>query len=141
MTRPWRDQNVGDKGDSGKEQASSRQQTDPNYARFLGLGTPEESMLREINEEIEKVAKNRGYSMAQVSRPCFAEESTHADSSRGQIALAWVLANPNVTAPIIGSTRVSSIIEAVQASHISLTKEEVESISKPYRTRGVLGHA
>lgn len=69
LTRPWREQDAakGAEENDDKEKASSRQQTDPNYGRFLGLGTPEEGMLREINEAIEKIAKDRGYSMAQVS--------------------------------------------------------------------------
>lgn len=144
LTRPWRDQDAAKSDEStdsksDKEQASSRQKTDPNYARFLGLGTHEESVLREINEAIEKIAKDRGYSMAQVgSLP--STLGAELTLSR-QVALAWVLANSNVTAPIIGSTRVSSIIEAVQATHIKLSVEEVEAISKPYRPRGILGHA
>lgn len=70
---------------------------------------------------IEKVAKARGYSIA-------------------QIALAWVLSNPNVTAPIIGSTKLESIEELAKATHIELTEEEIKSISAPYKPRQILGH-
>lgn len=71
---------------------------------------------------IEKIAKARGYTMA-------------------QIATAWVLSNPHVTAPIVGSTKIDSIKELVQATHIKLTEDEIKSISEPYRPRGILGHS
>ncbi|ORY72240.1 NADP-dependent oxidoreductase domain-containing protein [Leucosporidium creatinivorum] len=113
LTRPWKSQ----------ESNTTRAQTDPNYGKFVGLGNPkEESFLQAINEAIEKVAVARGYSMAQV-------------------ALAWVMSNPNVTAPIIGSTKLDSIKELVQATHIKLTDEELQSISSPYQPRQILGHA
>ncbi|GAA5862260.1 hypothetical protein JCM8547_007785 [Rhodosporidiobolus lusitaniae] len=102
---------------------SKRAKSDPNYAKFVGIGVPgEEDALKAINEAVEKIAKSRGVSMAQV-------------------ATAWVMANRYVTAPIIGSTRVEAIREAAQATHLELTKEEIEAISKPYRPRGILGHA
>lgn len=102
---------------------TTRAASDPNYGKFLGLGDPvEEAWLKEINQVIEKIAEKRGYSMA-------------------QIALAWVLANPNVTAPIVGSTNIASILELVKATHIKLTEEEVKAISAPYKPRSILGHA
>lgn len=46
----------------------------------------------------------------------------------------------SVTAPIIGSTKLESITELVEAIHIKLTAEETEQISKPYTPRAVIGH-
>lgn len=37
--------------------------------------------------------------------------------------------------------RADSIKELVQATHIKLTKEEIESISEPYKSRGIIGHS
>lgn len=51
------------------------------------------------------------------------------------------MSNPNVTAPIIGSTKLDSIKELVQATHIKLTEAEIASISSPYQPRQILGHA
>ncbi|BGP13925.1 hypothetical protein JCM10213_002569 [Rhodosporidiobolus nylandii] len=111
-TRPHREQDN-----------TNRAKSDPNFAKFVGLGNPkEEEALKAINEAIEKVAKSRGYSMAQVS-------------------LAWVLAQPGVTAPIVGSTRTEAIRELAQATHIKLTDDEIKSISEPYQPRGILGHS
>lgn len=58
-----------------------------------------------------------------------------------QIALAWVISNPIVTAPIVGSTKLESIKELVQATHIKLTEDEIKAISEPYLPRGILGHS
>ncbi|ORY46229.1 NADP-dependent oxidoreductase domain-containing protein [Leucosporidium creatinivorum] len=112
LTRPWKT----------AQGNSTRNESDPGYSKYLGEGNAaEEQALQAINEAIEEVAIARGYSMAQV-------------------ALAWVLANPNVTAPIIGTTKLDSIRELVEATHIKLSAEEVQSISSPYRPRSILGH-
>ncbi len=57
-----------------------------------------------------------------------------------QIALAWILQAPGVTAPIIGTTRADHITEAVAALEIKLEDEEVEALESPYRPHRVLGH-
>jgi aryl-alcohol dehydrogenase (NADP+) len=56
-----------------------------------------------------------------------------------QIALAWLLHQPWVTAPIIGSTKLEHLDAAVAATEIALTEEEVEQIREPYRTKPVIG--
>lgn len=57
-----------------------------------------------------------------------------------QIALAWNLSHKNVTAPIVGTTQLYSLVELVQATHIVLTKEEIDSINAPYVPRNIVGH-
>jgi aryl-alcohol dehydrogenase-like predicted oxidoreductase len=57
-----------------------------------------------------------------------------------QIALAWLLQAPGVTAPIVGATKVHYITEAVEALAIRLDPEEVERLEAPYRPHPVLGH-
>ena len=58
-----------------------------------------------------------------------------------QVALAWLLSRPGVTAPIIGATRLGHITDAVAASQLTLTQEEVRRLEEPYRPHPVLGHS
>ncbi|HTQ80158.1 MAG TPA: aldo/keto reductase [Thermoanaerobaculia bacterium] len=57
-----------------------------------------------------------------------------------QIALAWLLAQPGITAPILGATRMEHLEEAVQALAVELSAEEREALAAPYRPHPVLGH-
>lgn len=56
-----------------------------------------------------------------------------------QVALAWLLRNPAVTAPIIGATNVSHLDDAVAAVHLTLDDDEVKALEQPYRPRPVRG--
>jgi aryl-alcohol dehydrogenase (NADP+) len=60
--------------------------------------------------------------------------------ARATVALAWMLAKPGVTAPIIGATKPSHIDEAVAALGVTLEPDEIASLEKPYRHRGTRGH-
>jgi aryl-alcohol dehydrogenase (NADP+) len=60
--------------------------------------------------------------------------------SRAQVALAWVLANPSVTAPIVGATKTGHLADALAAVDLELSDEEVVSLEEPYAPRGVSGH-
>lgn len=57
-----------------------------------------------------------------------------------QIALAWLLSRPGVTAPIIGATKPHHLDEAVAALSITLTPEEMSFLEEAYRPHPVLGH-
>ena len=57
-----------------------------------------------------------------------------------QVALAWVLKNPVVTAPIIGASKSGHIADAVAALSVELSAEECEKIEKPYRPQWPKGH-
>ena len=57
-----------------------------------------------------------------------------------QIALAWLLHKPGVTSPIIGTTKMYQLEEAVAAVDISLTDEEIKCIEAPYKPHPILGH-
>jgi aryl-alcohol dehydrogenase-like predicted oxidoreductase len=56
-----------------------------------------------------------------------------------QTALAWVLANPAVTSPIIGASKLSHIDDAVGALEIQLTAKDKASMEEPYQPHRVLG--
>jgi aryl-alcohol dehydrogenase-like predicted oxidoreductase len=57
-----------------------------------------------------------------------------------QVALAWLLAAPGVSAPIVGTTRIEQLEELVQAVGLALDSEVVARLEKPYRPHPVLGH-
>ena len=57
-----------------------------------------------------------------------------------QIALAWVLRQPGVTAPIVGASKLAQLDQAVAALEIELSDDECAQLEEPYRPRPVLGH-
>lgn len=57
-----------------------------------------------------------------------------------QLALAWLLAKSGVCAPIIGATKMYQLEEAVAATAIKLTEEEIKSLEELYQPHPVLGH-
>jgi aryl-alcohol dehydrogenase-like predicted oxidoreductase len=52
-----------------------------------------------------------------------------------QVALAWVLRNPTVAAPIIGATKPAHLTDAAAALDVQLTDEEVARLESPYVTQ------
>lgn len=58
-----------------------------------------------------------------------------------QVALAWVLSRPGVTAPIIGASKPHHLDDAVAALSIRLSEEEVAFLEERYRPHPVLGHS
>jgi aryl-alcohol dehydrogenase-like predicted oxidoreductase len=58
---------------------------------------------------------------------------------RAQVALAWLLSKPAVTAPIVGATKPNHLEDAVAALSLKLTPEEVGSLEEPYTPHPVLG--
>lgn len=57
-----------------------------------------------------------------------------------QIALAWMLNKPWITAPIIGASKMYQLEQAVEALDIKLSDEEMNSLEAPYQPHRVLGH-
>ena len=57
-----------------------------------------------------------------------------------QIALAWLMNKPHVSAPIIGATKMDHLEQAIAAVDIKLTDEEVKRLEEPYKPHPVLGH-
>jgi 1-deoxyxylulose-5-phosphate synthase len=58
-----------------------------------------------------------------------------------QIALAWILSKPHVTAPIIGATKIEHLDQAIAALDIQLSEAEIKELEEPYKPHPVLGHA
>ncbi|MDX1567228.1 MAG: aldo/keto reductase [Longimicrobiales bacterium] len=74
-----------------------------------------------IIERVGQVAENRGI-------------------SRAQVALAWLLHQPAVTAPIVGATKMEHLEDAIGAVDVELTDDEIELLEEPYEARPVRGH-
>jgi aryl-alcohol dehydrogenase-like predicted oxidoreductase len=89
---------------------TERFDNDPVGQRFFGDGD------RSIAEAVQRVAEARGIPMAQV-------------------ALAWVLRNLVVTAPIVGPTKPHHLADAVAALDVELTDDEVATLEAPYTPR------
>ncbi|WP_138005957.1 aldo/keto reductase [Halalkalirubrum salinum] len=93
-------------------------------------GETEEHMYRhpyregggaEINARVAELAEEKGVKMA-------------------QIALAWVLSKDVVTAPIVGTTSIEHLEDAVEALDIDLRSSDIEYLEEPYEPVRVSGH-
>jgi aryl-alcohol dehydrogenase (NADP+) len=58
-----------------------------------------------------------------------------------QVALAWVLQQPGITAPIVGASKTSHLDDAVAALKIKLDDAELKALAEPYRPHAILGHS
>jgi aryl-alcohol dehydrogenase (NADP+) len=59
--------------------------------------------------------------------------------SNAQVALAWVLAQPGVTAPIVGASKAAHLDDAIKALSLKLDDDELKALGEPYRPRAVAG--
>jgi 1-deoxyxylulose-5-phosphate synthase len=58
---------------------------------------------------------------------------------RAQVALAWVLAKPMVSSPIIGATKPAQLDDAFAALSITLSGDEIAALEAPYVPHGIVG--
>ena len=58
-----------------------------------------------------------------------------------QVALAWLLQRPGVTAPIVGATKLGHVEDALAAEQLSLSEEEVAALEEPYVPHAIAGHS
>jgi aryl-alcohol dehydrogenase (NADP+) len=75
-----------------------------------------------VVERIGEVARKRGISNAQV-------------------ALAWLLGRPGITAPIIGASKMAHLEDAASAVGVRLDDEEIKKLEECYQPHRVLGHS
>jgi aryl-alcohol dehydrogenase-like predicted oxidoreductase len=69
-----------------------------------------------------------------------AEVAAQLGVTPAQVALAWVLQRPGVTAPIVGATKIDHLREALAAEHIELGSDETDRLEEPYVPHPVVGH-
>ena len=60
--------------------------------------------------------------------------------SHAQVALAWLLHQPGVTAPIVGASKPHHLDDALAALELKLDEAELKALAEPYRPHPVLGH-
>ncbi|MDE3154690.1 MAG: aldo/keto reductase, partial [Acidobacteriota bacterium] len=70
-----------------------------------------------------------------------AEIATRRGVTPTQIALAWILRQPGITAPIVGASKMDHLEQAVAALDIRLDEEECRVLEEPYQPHRVLGHS
>jgi aryl-alcohol dehydrogenase-like predicted oxidoreductase len=92
------------------DQQTTRATTDPLQSRYSG------EVNKPIVDALQRVAEARGVPMAQV-------------------ALAWALRNPVVSAPIVGATKPHHLPDAAAALELALTEDEVAALEEPYTPR------
>jgi aryl-alcohol dehydrogenase (NADP+) len=96
------------------DETTARSETDAFGQRLYTEGD------RGIVDRVAEIARDRGI-------------------SRAQVALAWVLAKPVVTAPIVGVTKDHHLDDAVAAVDVQLTEEEIARLEEPYTPHAVAG--
>ncbi|HEX3809887.1 MAG TPA: aldo/keto reductase [Rhizomicrobium sp.] len=74
-----------------------------------------------VVERVSEIAKKRGVPNAQV-------------------ALAWMLQVPGITAPIVGASKMNHLEDAIAAEQLKLEPDEIKSLEEPYVPHRVLGH-
>jgi len=67
--------------------------------------------------------------------------ATRLGLPRAQVALAWVLQKPEISAPIIGATRLEQLDDAVAALDVKLSGDDIAALEAPYRPHAVVGHS
>ena len=92
------------------DESSARKETD-EFGKTLYGKTADDD--RKVVEAVATIAASRGV-------------------TRAQVALAWVLAKPVVTAPIVGATKIQHLEDALAAEALTLTAEEIKALEAPY---------
>ena len=117
---PWsplaRGRLAGNRG-RDNEPLTLRAETDP----FGGSLYPHPALDRPVLDRLGEVASERGVPPAQV-------------------ALAWLLHRPSVTAPIVGATKPEHLDDALAAAQLELSGEELDRLEEPYIPHPVSGH-
>ena len=58
---------------------------------------------------------------------------------RAQVALAWLLSKPVITAPIIGATKLHQLDDVIASVEVKLSAQEIAALEKPYVLHAVVG--
>ncbi|KFE70595.1 aldo/keto reductase [Hyalangium minutum] len=65
--------------------------------------------------------------------------ATARGNSMAEVALAWLLSKPMVTAPIVGATKLDHLEAAIRAVEVQLSPEDIAALEKPYKPHEVRG--
>jgi aryl-alcohol dehydrogenase-like predicted oxidoreductase len=74
-----------------------------------------------------------------------ADRLTQVAQARGlpnmQVALAWILSKPGITAPIVGASKLPHLEDALSALTVKLSSEEIKQLEELYKPHPILGHS
>ena len=84
----------------------------------------------------DELYKDDDFDVVDVVRAVAAERALRP----AQIALAWLLGKPAVTAPVVGATKLRHLEDAIAAVDVTLGEDEVARLEAPYLPHPVLGH-
>jgi aryl-alcohol dehydrogenase-like predicted oxidoreductase len=96
---------------------SIRTETDDAHQRLFGKS---EEADRRVVDRVAEVAAARGI-------------------PRAQVALAWLLSKPVITAPIVGATKLHHLDDALASVNVKLSADEITSLEQPYVPHPVVG--
>jgi 1-deoxyxylulose-5-phosphate synthase len=113
---PWSPQARG-KLSRDWDYTSTRTETDEAMTRLFAKT---EEADKRVADRVGEVAKARGI-------------------PRAQIALAWLLAKPVITAPIVGATKLNHLDDAIAATAVRLSADEIAALEEPYVPHAVVG--
>ena len=108
---------------------------------FLSGNRSRENRGETLRAQTDQYAHDMYYSDADFAVVDRAEKvAAQRGVSASQAALAWLLRQPGVTAPIIGATKMTHLEAAVAAVELTLTDEDCAALEAPYQPHRVLGH-
>ncbi len=100
---------------------------------------------RERNETLRAQTDAIGRSMYNLDDLAIAQRVYEVAETRGlpmaQIALAWILSKPVVTAPILGATKPNHLEDAVASLAVKLAPEEIQHLEEAYQPHPLIGYA
>jgi aryl-alcohol dehydrogenase-like predicted oxidoreductase len=95
--------------------------------------------LRSQTDDISRMLYNQDSDFEVVNR--VTEIAQRRGVSNAQVALAWLLAQPGVTSPIVGASKMSHLDDALAAVNLKLETAEIKALEEPYVPHRVAGHA
>jgi aryl-alcohol dehydrogenase-like predicted oxidoreductase len=113
---PWSPQARGRLTRDG-DYTSIRTETDDAHQRLFAKSAEAD---RKVVDRVAEVAAARGV-------------------PRAQVALAWLLAKPVITAPIVGATKLHHLDDALASVNVKLSADEITSLEEPYVPHAVVG--
>ena len=117
---PWSPLARGRLAREWSEDAPTKRAETDQFGKLLYKAQPEAE--RDILNAVGRIAASRGV-------------------TRSQVALAWVLTRPAVSAPIVGASKMQHLEDAVGALTLQLSAEELATLEAPYRPRATAGFA
>jgi len=99
------------------DEKTNRSETDV-FGKLVYAATAEQD--RKVADAVTEVARERGI-------------------PRAQVAMAWLLQKPGITAPIVGATKESHLADAIASLDVQLTAEEIARLEAPYQPHPVAG--